>query len=242
LSLALLVAWALATARAIAWRRRIPPALAPERAGMHTLVIVVIVYGLQSSLDWTWFIPGVTAVTLVCAGWLAGRGPLEHAPERSSRALAAGVTVAAVTAVAAIVLLCCWAMLGPLRSADADSAALTALARGNTATALSDARTAANSDPLAYEPLWTMAAVYAQIGDRADVLAEYRNAVSLQPSNPDTWFALGSYELTSTGDASQALSDLERGHALDHATGYFAIVCAQKKLRTHRLPTDCASL
>jgi hypothetical protein len=242
LALALLVAWALATARAISWRRRIPPALAPERAGMHTLVIVVIVYGLQSSVDWTWFIPGVTAVTLVAAGWLAGRGPLEQLPERSPRSLSTGAAVAASTAVAAVVLLCCWAMLGPLRSSDADSSALTALADHNTAAALSDARTAANADPLAYEPLWTAAKVYAEVGDRADVLAEYRKAVSLQPSNPDTWLELGEYELTDTADARQALRDLERAHALNLGTGYFAINCAQTKLRSHRLPADCQNL
>ncbi len=242
LSLALLVTWALATARAISWRRRIPPALAPERAGMHTLVIVVLVYGLQSSVDWTWFIPGVTAVTLVAAGWLAGRGPLEQPPERPRRSLSTGAAVAASTAVAAVVLLCCWAMLGPLRAADADSAALTALANHNTAGALSDARTAANADPLAYEPLWTMADVYADIGDRADVLAEYRKAVSLQPSNPDTWLALGEYELTDTPGARQALSDLQRAHALNLGTGYFAIDCAQIKLRSHPLPAGCRSL
>jgi hypothetical protein len=107
LSLALLVAWALAARRTIAWRRRIPPALGPERAGMHTLLVLVIMYGLQSSVDWTWFIPGPTVVALVCAGWLAGRGPLqqETVSRRPARSLGPGAAGAAATAVAAAVLL-----------------------------------------------------------------------------------------------------------------------------------------
>jgi hypothetical protein len=244
LSLALLVAWALASARAIAWRRRIPPVLAPERAGMHTLLAVVVIYGLQSSLDWTWFIPGTTVVALVCAGWLAGRGPLEQeaAARGSVRSLPSGVATAAGTAAAALVLLCCWAMLGPLRSADADNAALSALAQNNTAGALSDARTAANSNPLSYEPLWTMAAVYAKLGDRGAALTEYRKAVSVQPSNAQTWLALGEYELTAAHDPRQALRDLRTAGRLDRAIGQFAVTCAQTAVTRHALPSDCRGL
>jgi hypothetical protein len=243
LSLALLVAWALAAARTIAWRRRIPPALAPERAGMHTLLVLVIIYGLQASLDWTWFIPGTTVVALGCAGWLAGRGPLQDVVTRGpARSLSTGAVIAAGTAAAAAVLLCSWAILGPLRSADADDAALSALVAGNTASALSDARTAANSDPLSYEPLWTIAAVYAKLGDRRAAAAEYRKAVSLQPSNADTWLRLGDYELTVMHQPRQALADLQHAHRLDQATAFFPIACAQTAVRTGKMATGCASL
>ena len=43
---------------------------------MVTLLAVVVTYAVSSLIDWTWFIPGVTVPALVCAGWLAGRGPL----------------------------------------------------------------------------------------------------------------------------------------------------------------------
>jgi O-Antigen ligase len=242
ISLALLIAWVIATGRAIAWRRRIPPALSDERAGMYTLIVVVIVYGLQSLVDWTWFIPGTTVAALLSAAWLAGRGPLEEPAERTSRSLGTGALVAGVTATAAVVLLCCWAMLGPLRSDDADGAALTALAQHDTAGALANARSAADDDPLAYEPLWTMAAVYSRLGDGADALSEYRKAVSLQPSNPQTSLALGEYELTETHDWRAALANLERDQQLDHAIGDFAINCARQALRTGRLSSACSAL
>ena len=81
ISLALLIAWGIATRRAVGSRRRwsdLPASEAAERAGLLTLLAVVIAYGVQSSIDWTWFIPGVTVPALLAAGWLAGRGALER--------------------------------------------------------------------------------------------------------------------------------------------------------------------
>ena len=43
---------------------------------MLTMLAVVLTFGIHSTIDWTWFFPGVTIPALVCAGWLAGRGPL----------------------------------------------------------------------------------------------------------------------------------------------------------------------
>ena len=84
-SLALLAAWlaSAAAATGFALRRRRRPAAAgsardysPERIGLITLVAVVAVFGVHSTIDWTWFVPGNAAVALLAAGWVAGRGPL----------------------------------------------------------------------------------------------------------------------------------------------------------------------
>ena len=37
---------------------------------------MAVVFGLQSAIDWTWFVPGPTAMALVAAGFVAGRAPL----------------------------------------------------------------------------------------------------------------------------------------------------------------------
>ena len=89
LTLALLVAWAIAAGRSLGLRRplrlaalRAPPTEhAAEHAGLLTLAAVVLIFGLHSLIDWTWFIPGTAVLALVCAGWLAGRGPA-RAPGR----------------------------------------------------------------------------------------------------------------------------------------------------------------
>jgi hypothetical protein len=91
LTLALLVAWMAAAGRAThpfnrrwsarrsrPWLRweRLPRAYAPERVGLLTMACVVIAFGVHSFVDWTWYVPGDALVALLCAGWLAGRGPI----------------------------------------------------------------------------------------------------------------------------------------------------------------------
>jgi hypothetical protein len=82
-TLALLGAWGVAAARAIGPRRpaapgasELPPERVAERSGLATLLAVVVTFGVSSAIDWTWSIPGLAVPVLVCAGWLAGRGPL----------------------------------------------------------------------------------------------------------------------------------------------------------------------
>ncbi len=94
-SLALLVAWGAAVRRTLSPVRSDEPGHAAERTGLITMLAIVVTYGVSSLIDWTWFIPGVTVPVLVCAGWLAGRGPLTESA--SDPGGAAGRTAAART-------------------------------------------------------------------------------------------------------------------------------------------------
>jgi hypothetical protein len=62
------------------WRRLTvsgaPAPYSPERIGMLSMLCLVVVFGIHSLADWTWYVPGNACVALLCAGWLAGRGPL----------------------------------------------------------------------------------------------------------------------------------------------------------------------
>jgi hypothetical protein len=91
ITLVLLVAWMVAAGRSthpfdrrwrakrsppsVAWRKE-PVAYTPERIGMLAMLCIVVVFGVHSFADWTWYVPGDAFVALLCAGWLAGRGPL----------------------------------------------------------------------------------------------------------------------------------------------------------------------
>ena len=107
LTIALLLAWMAAAGRSThpfnrRWRaRRSPPSLAwrsepsaytPERIGLLSMLCIVVTFGVHSFVDWTWYVPGDALVALLCAGWLAGRGPLPAgnrlAPTGSPRAAA----------------------------------------------------------------------------------------------------------------------------------------------------------
>ncbi len=59
----------------LAWNS-VPTAYTPERIGLLSMLCVVVTFGVHSFADWTWYVPGDAFVALLCAGWLAGRGPL----------------------------------------------------------------------------------------------------------------------------------------------------------------------
>lgn len=215
-SLALLTAWGRAAARTL---RR--PGSEAERAGLLTLLCVVVVFGAQSSVDWTWSISGAVVPVLLCVGWLAGRGPLsggaqaEKCSGRESRRISQRPLLgAACTGVAAAGLLAAWTIWQPLRSADAADAAVRALSRGDAPAALSAARSAVGENPLAVEPLYVLSSGRAALGDTAGAGAALRSAVRLQPQNPFPWGELGRYELA-RGQPVAAASALGRAHELD---------------------------
>ncbi len=77
LSLIGVAAWLYAVAKTLGLRRRGPREWPPERTGLAALALVAIVFGVHSTIDWTWFVPAVAMTGLFAAGWVAGRGPIE---------------------------------------------------------------------------------------------------------------------------------------------------------------------
>ena len=225
ISLALLIAWGMAAERAVALRSRwaaLSPGQALEREGLIALLLVVLVFGLQSAIDWTWFFPGLAVPTLLCAGWLAGRGPLSSVPDRPRRRasiLTRPGVGAAVTALAALSLLAAWVIWQPLRSADAAASAVAAATppRNDVSAAFSDARDAAGADPLALQPLFVLSELYQRVGDDRAARAQLLKAVNLQPQNYDSWLSLGEFDL-SHHQPRRALGSLERALALAPTT------------------------
>jgi tetratricopeptide (TPR) repeat protein len=197
-----------------AWRRmdaRDPAATyAPERVGMLSMLCLVVVFGVHSFIDWTWYVPGDACVALLCAGWLAGRGPLTLAPATLTRPRSLQqigyVRGAVAAAVLAGALLAAWAQWQPQRSANASQQALTQLAR-DPKSALASARAGVSRDPLSAQALFTLSTVEQATGQPALARATLQRAVHLQPSNPQTWLALARYDLASNPAA--ALKELQ---------------------------------
>ena len=218
LSLALLVAWAVAARRSFG-ERLLGPYVA-QRAGMTAMLATTVAFGVSSLVDWSWFIPGVAVPALICAGWLAGRGPLGEPVGRRAhrpRLLATPSAGALVFALAALVLGAAWMIWQPLRSANADNAAIAAQVAGDTPGALRDGRAAVAEDPLATDPLTELSAIYTSVGNTNAARAELVKATSVQPSNPASWQALGSFDLQQGRD-SDALHELITGLRFDPPT------------------------
>ncbi len=225
LVLALLVSWILAA------RRPTHPLrggrYTPERIGMLSMLVVVVVFGLHSLIDWTWYVPGDACVALLCAGWLAGRGELAPAPGTRRRGwLRAGwrrlrerpqpvrLALAGTAVVAA--LLAAWAQWEPQRSEEARGEALTLAEDGHLRAAQSAAESAVSRDPLSAEALFALADVQ-QIAGRGGLARQtLQRAVRLQPSNPQTWLELGRDDLAH--DPRAALKELQAAVYLNPET------------------------
>jgi O-antigen ligase len=237
LALALLAAWMAAAGRAThmfdrrwtSWRelrsgatpgwRRAPEPYTPERIGMLSMLCIVVVFGVHSFVDWSWYVPGDACVALLCAGWLAGRGPLSPAPNALASAartpslrelgpVRIGVAVAAVIAA----LLAAWTQWQPQRSVDASQEALGLLA-SSPSRALAAAQAGVARDPLSVQALFTLATVQQSEGESALAQATLQRAVRLQPSNPQTWLTLAKQDLAR--EPAVALKELQAAIYLD---------------------------
>jgi Flp pilus assembly protein TadD len=221
LTLALLAAWMAAAGRAThpfnrrwkSWRwAHAPRPYSAERIGLLSMLCLVVVFGIHSFADWTWYVPGNACAALLCAGWLAGRGPLPSPSSTSASTLPASprkpgtMQIAVAGAVVVAALLAAWAQWQPQRSVQASEQALALVAR-NPAKALASAQTAVSRDPLSAEALLTLSAIQQHVGQNAAARGTLQRAVRLQPSNPQTWVALGEYDLAANNPRA-ALQDL----------------------------------
>jgi tetratricopeptide (TPR) repeat protein len=210
--LALLAAWLAAAVRTTGlWGRARRAPYTPERIGMLALGSIVVVFGVHSFVDWTWIVPGNAVPALLCAGWLAGRGPVVDpvAPGRpwreSLRSLVRAPAVAA-GAVAFVVLTATavWATWQPQRSVNATDAALEAVEANRLPEARADVQRARDVDPLSTTPLYVGATVELAAGNAPGARRLYEEAVRMQPSTSETWLRLAQFELNQ-GDARAAL-------------------------------------
>ena len=207
ISLAFALAWVLAAVRAVGpLRPRAPGAGAAERIGLVTMVAVVAVFVVDSTIDRSWFVPGDAVIALLCAGWVAGRGPhAERAAGRLSLArltrspAVAGCALAAI----AVALVIAWTQWQPLRSEQAATAGEVALYDAYSAPPAQSARllvraradelAAVARDPLDITPLDALGLTYVQLGENRLAKATFEREVELQPSNALSWTHLAIY-------------------------------------------------
>jgi len=221
-SLLAMVAWLASAARALGVRRRdrgLP--WDAERVGLAALAAVVLTFGVHSTIDWTWFVPANAACALLCAGWVAGRGPLrarlaaaEGAEPTAVGAGARGSLVAAVLVVV-VALVAAWSSYQPVRALHASDVAFDRLDEGNPAAAAAVARIASQRNPLSVDPLFDLAAIQQARGRTREAQAALERAVRLQPAAAETWSRLGRLRLSVLDDPPGALRAFRAAYFLD---------------------------
>jgi hypothetical protein len=189
-----------------------------DRVALVTLALVPLVFGIQSLLDWTWFIQEPAVMALIPAGYLAGRGPLEGEPSAGAVAAAAAPrrwrptasrAVAALAAIATAVLLA-WSIWQPEASDRATNEALALLDEKKYEAALAKTRDAEKLNPLTPDPLLVRAAIDTAANREQDAQQSLERAVLLFPGDPQTWYRLAAFQL-GTLDAPEQAVDTIRG-------------------------------
>ena len=182
-----------------------------RRIAVVTLALVPVAFGVQSQIDWTWFIQAPTAMALIGAGFLAGSGPLgaeERAerparPRRPDRFRIAGAVAALATAV-----LLAWTIWQPEASDRATNEALALADEHKFDEAIAKTEDAEDLNPLTPDPLLVRAAVDTESNRVDEAQRSLEMAVIRFPGDPQTWYRLAAFELGTLDAPEQALETL----------------------------------
>lgn len=246
-TLLLLAAWIAAAARAtgLGPRRWIAPAdWTNERTALVALALAAIAFGIQSATDWTWFVPGITVMALVAAGFVAGRGPLPRLDARSEKEAAgtdaagspplptrdlgpAPGRLAAAGAVAVFSILCGWLIWQPAAADRAVAHSYELLDAHRPAAALREADRARDRNPHSNEPLYARAAALADLGRTPAALRTLREAVLDRPRDPDAWIRIATFQLDTLGSPERALEMVAQAQRVDPHSPVAATVAAR---------------
>jgi O-antigen ligase/polysaccharide polymerase Wzy-like membrane protein len=130
-------------------------------------------------------------------------------------------------AVALCALAAAYSLTSPWLSANRVAAAYDAIERNHPGQALTDARSAHGFNPLSVDALIVQALVEPNY---AKALQLYRQARDLEPTNPETWYQLGAFELF-IKRPRDAYRDLNHAYTLDNE------LFGPKTLAGHQLDT-----
>ena len=187
----------------------------PHRIALVTVLLIPLVFGIQSLLDWTWFIPAPAVIALIAAGYVAGRGPLGSEGEETAggtvftRRPTWGRILAGVATVATAALIA-WAAWQPEASDRATNDALALADQKKFDAAIERTKDAEDINPLTPDPLLVRAAIDTQANRVRDAEHSLQQAVISFPGDPQTWYRLAAFQL-GTLDAPEVATKTIRG-------------------------------
>lgn len=213
--LGLTIVWVTAAVK-LAGARRAPPwrwlSVDDElRQASVAIMLLAVVFGVHSAIDWVWFLPGVAFFGLLAGGWTLGtpdahsahnRGEVAENPTRGG--LANSLVAAAIALVG---LTIAWSVYQPVRATQKIEASYE-VAGSDPAKAERLARDAIKLDPTSADAPMLLATAEVNAGhpNRAE-----RTLLALaadQPSNPAVWRRLAEFRLTSLEDPEGAIKAL----------------------------------
>jgi hypothetical protein len=179
-----------------------------EHAAATALVAAPAAYLIHALVDYDWDFLAVTAPTMVALGVLAaagrpGGGQLRRLPVGAAATLVAVAMLVSFTA--------------PWLSDRYVRASTRSLDEGDLRQAKDEARKGRGLNPVAVGPLFARARIAEREGRIKGAEDRYLKAVSLQPENPETWYALGIFEFQVRGNLCAAYEFLNEAYTRDPA-------------------------
>jgi hypothetical protein len=249
LSTALLLAWLVAVARVTGLHPRRLPFRASnggplprrdwdgDRIALVATALIAVVYGLQSAIDWTWFVPGPTAMALVGAGFVAGRAPLGQPEPTQTLVATSPARLLAASGVLLAAVLLAWAIWQP-EAADRETGDAIRLAdAGQVDAAIAKAEDAADTNPLSSEPLITQAAIETEAGRVDEAREALEQAVLKFPGETQTWYRLAAFQLGTLDHPREATETVQGAIFLDPMSIANRVLYLQAKARQRELAT-----
>ncbi|HXG77381.1 MAG TPA: O-antigen ligase family protein, partial [Gaiellaceae bacterium] len=179
-----------------------------ERAAALALAGLPLAYLLHALADYDWDFLAVTGPAFAALGVLAGACRIPGARRRRPL-LAVGAVLLLAGALVSFSF--------PRLAEESVRASTRALDDGDYARAEDLARWARFFNPLSVEPILAQARIAEVRGFRNTAEKRYIRAVELQPENPETWYALGLYELQVLRNLCAAYVFLNDAYTLDPA-------------------------
>ena len=158
---------------------------------------------VHSWVDIDWDFIAVQGPLFLTLGALVS-GPATPMPGRRRWLASAAIGVCALAAL--------YSVTSPWLAVNRVNAANDAIFRDDPGQALTDARSARAFNPLSVDALFVEALVEPS---NAKVLQLYRRARDLEPTNPETWYQLGAFELQYLKRPREAYRDLNQSYTLD---------------------------
>ena len=196
-----------------------------DRGLLAALQAASVAFVAHISIDWDWDMAAAALAFLLLAGVAAAYVRGRRAPVTVA-APASGLTarrrahdlrfgIASRVLATGVLILLAVSVVAPYLSSRALSRAVGLAGNEHIASAATQARRAHRLDPLAVDPLFTLALVEQQQGRAAAALATLEQAVRLQPQNYLTYYQLGVMQLDVLGQRAQAAASLRRALALN---------------------------
>ncbi|MBJ7348340.1 MAG: O-antigen ligase family protein [Thermoleophilaceae bacterium] len=215
LALALLIAWIISALKSLAAKWASPTHWLGDaddsQTALGALVVAALVYGAHSMIDWTWFVPGVTFIGLVAAGWVAGSARNREflnseAAGRQPGSSPRWLRYTLATGIGLIGISIMLSVYRPAQAARKVDAGFRYAASGHPYLALAAGREARKLDAISDGPQYLVAVAQNNLRQRRAAEITLEMAAAQQPGNPETWLHLADFRLNSLDDPEGAIA------------------------------------